>query len=52
MDVFNLFNHPVYGFSSTQGNTCIDCGGNAGLIQSLDANVAMRALQFALKLSF
>jgi hypothetical protein len=42
----------VYGFSSTQGNTCIDCGGNAGLIQSLDANVAMRALQFALKLSF
>jgi hypothetical protein len=52
MDAFNLFNHPVYGFSSTQGNTCIDCGGNAGLIQSLDANVAMRALQFALKLSF
>jgi hypothetical protein len=52
MDVFNLFNHPVYGFSSTQGNTCIDCGGNAGLIQSLDANVSMRELQFALKLAF
>ena len=52
MDAFNLFNHPVYGFSANQGNTCIDCGGNAGLIQSLDANVAMRALQFALRLSF
>ena len=52
MDAFNLFNHPVYGFSANQGNTCIDCGGNAGLIQALDANVAMRALQFALRLSF
>jgi len=52
MDAFNLFNHSVYGFSATQGNTCIDCGGNAGLIQSLDANVGMRALQFALRLTF
>jgi hypothetical protein len=52
MDAFNLFNHAVWGFSANQGNTCIDCGGNAGLIQNLDANVGMRALQFALRLTF
>ena len=52
MDAFNLFNHAVWGFSANQGNTCIDCGGNAGLIQNLDANVSMRALQFALRLTF
>ena len=27
MDAFNVFNHPVLGFNSNQGNTCIDCGG-------------------------
>jgi hypothetical protein len=52
MDAFNIFNHPVLGFSGTQGNTCIDCGGNAGLVQNLDANVTMRALQFALRVNF
>jgi len=48
MDVFNLFNHPVLGGPDTH----IDAGGNAGLITGLDANANMRALQFALRLSF
>lgn len=52
MDAFNVFNHPVGGFSSTQGNLCIDCGGNAGLIQNLEQDVTMRQLQFALRLTF
>ncbi len=59
MDVFNLFNHPVLGFNSNQGNTCIDCVNstgqvfnNAGVVTSLDGNVVMREIQFALRLSF
>ncbi len=52
MDAFNIFNHPVLGFNSNQGNVCIDCGGNAGLVQNLDANVNMRQLQFAVRLNF
>jgi hypothetical protein len=52
MDMFNLFNHRVLGFNQNQGNPCIDCGGNAGLVQNLDANVTMRELQFAIRLSF
>ncbi len=52
MDAFNIFNHPVLGFNGNQGNVCIDCGGNAGLVQNLDANVSMRQLQFALRLNF
>jgi hypothetical protein len=52
MDVFNLFNHPVYGFSSTQGNVCIDCGGNAGQITSLEQDITMRQVQFALRFTF
>jgi hypothetical protein len=59
MDVFNLFNHPVLGFNGNQGNTCIDCVNstgqvfnNAGVVTSLDGNVVMREIQFALRLSF
>jgi len=58
MDMFNMFNHRVLGFNGNQGNTCIDCinngqvFNNAGLVTNLDANVPMRALQFALRLTF
>src|SRR5581483_8990572 len=27
VDAFNVFNHPVLGFNTDQGNHCIDCGG-------------------------
>ena len=58
MDAFNLFNHPVMGFNSNQGNTCIDCSGNAGQITDIEADASpgsttgMRQLEFALKLLF
>jgi len=58
MDAFNVFNHPVLGFNSNQGNTCIDCGGNAGQITDIEADASpgsttgMRQLEFALKFSF
>jgi len=52
MDAYNVFNHPVYGFNSAQGNTCIDCGGNAGKITSLEQDTQMRQLQFGLKFTF
>ena len=54
MDAFNVFNHPVLGFNNNQtgSGACIDCGGNAGLEQNLDANVNMRQLQFAIRLNF
>ncbi len=58
MDAFNVFNHPVLGFNSNQGNTCIDCGGNAGQITDIEADASpgsttgMRQLEFALKLTF
>ena len=52
MDAFNVFNHPVLGFNSNQGNTCIDCGGNAGKVTDIEADTTMRELQFALKLTF
>jgi hypothetical protein len=59
MDVFNLFNHPVLGFSGNQGGTgtCIDCSGN-GQITDIEADsspgstTGMRQLEFALKFSF
>jgi hypothetical protein len=47
MDAFNLFNHPVLALPGT----CIDCSGS-GLITNIDGNTTMRALQFALRLSF
>jgi len=59
MDVFNLFNHRVLNFNANAGNTCIDCmsstgslQNNAGLVTDIDPNTTMRALQFALRLSF
>jgi hypothetical protein len=57
-DAYNVFNHPVLGFNSSQGNTCIDCGGNAGQITDIEADSSpaspsgMRALQFGVRLTF
>jgi len=44
----------VYAFSGNNGaNPCIDCqGGNNGKITGLEGGTEMRALQFALRLSF
>jgi len=56
-DAYNVFNHPVLGFSSTQGNTCVDCSG-AGVINSIEADASpnapngMRQLQFGLRFTF
>jgi hypothetical protein len=58
MDAFNVFNHPVMGFNSNQGNTCVDCSGNAGQITDIEADASpgsttgMRQLEFALRLMF
>jgi hypothetical protein len=52
MDANNIFNHPVMGFSYTQGNTCIDCGGDAGRITNIENNTSMRLLTFGLRFSF
>jgi hypothetical protein len=57
-DAFNVFNHPVLGFNSNQGNTCVDCGGNAGQITDIEADsspgspTGMRQLQFGLRVTF
>jgi len=59
MDAFNVFNHPVLGFSNNQGGsgTCIDCSGN-GQITNIEADsspgstTGMRQLEFALKFTF
>jgi Carboxypeptidase regulatory-like domain/TonB dependent receptor len=57
-DAYNVFNHPVLGFNSNQGNTCVDCGGNAGQITDIEADsapgapIGMRQLQFGVKVSF
>jgi hypothetical protein len=57
-DAYNVFNHPVLGFSSTQGNTCIDCSGNAGQITNIEADASpnapngMRQLQFGVRFTF
>jgi len=56
-DAYNVFNHPVLGFSSTQGNTCIDCAG-AGVITAIEADASpnapngMRQLQFGVRFTF
>ena len=58
MDAYNIFNHPVLGFNSNQGNTCIDCGGDAGRITNVEADASpgspngMRQLQFGLRFTF
>jgi hypothetical protein len=59
MDAFNVFNHPVLGFSANQtgSGACIDCTGN-GRITDIEADSSpgstsgMRQLEFALKFSF
>lgn len=49
VEVFNLFNHPQL----ATPNSCIDCGGDAGRITSLQSNIGqMRNLQFGLRLDF
>jgi len=52
MDANNIFNHPVLGFNYTQGNLCIDCGGDAGRITNIENNTSMRLLTFGLRFSF
>jgi hypothetical protein len=56
MDAFNIFNHPVLDFSQNDGQatggTCVDCGGNNGLIKDIQYGTTMRTLQFGLKLMF
>ncbi len=58
-DAYNVFNHPVMGFNSNQGNLCVDCGGNAGQITDIeqdgspgDGTYGMRRLQFGVRLTF
>jgi hypothetical protein len=57
-DAYNVFNHPVLGFNSNQGNTCVDCGGNAGQITDIEADsapgapIGMRQLQFGFRVTF
>jgi outer membrane receptor protein involved in Fe transport len=56
MDAFNVFNHPVYGFSSQDfgatGGTCVDCTGDNGKIKDIEAGTTMRQLQFGLRIGF
>jgi hypothetical protein len=59
MDAFNVFNHPVLGFTANQGGTgqCIDCPGD-GQINDIEHDASpgsatgMRQLEFALRFSF
>ena len=57
-DAYNVFNHPVLGFNSNQGNTCVDCTGNAGQITDIEGDASpgspngMRQLQFGFKVTF
>ena len=59
MDAFNVFNHPVLGFTANQSGTgqCIDCSGNGAITDiehdaSPGSATGMRQLEFALKLIF
>jgi hypothetical protein len=57
-DAYNVFNHPVLGFNSNQGNTCVDCGGTAGQITDIEnvnspgSPTGMRQLQFGFRVTF
>ena len=59
-DAYNVFNHPVLGFNSNQGNTCVDCSSNpdAGRIDNIEGDsspgspIGMRQLQFGLRVKF
>jgi len=53
VEAFNVFNHPVLGFNSSQGNHCIDCPtGGAGQITSIENGTSPRQLQFGARISF
>ena len=52
VDANNIFNHPVLGFNGSQGNTCIDCTGDAGRITNIENNTSMRLLTFGVRFSF
>jgi hypothetical protein len=56
MDAYNVFNHPILGFSSQDfgatGGTCVDCGGTNGQIRNIENGTTMRQLQFGLKVIF
>jgi Carboxypeptidase regulatory-like domain/TonB dependent receptor len=60
LDAYNVFNHPVLGFNSNQGNTCIDCLTNpdAGRIDDIEKDaspgspIGMRQLQFGVRVRF
>lgn len=51
---FNIFNHPVLGFNSSQGNHCIDCpvSSGAGQITSIENGTSPRQFQFGARVSF
>ena len=58
-DAYNVFNHPVLGFNSNQGNTCVDCTGrDPGRVQDIEGDASpnapngMRQLQFGLRFTF
>jgi len=59
MDAFNVFNHPVLGFTANQtgSGACIDCSGN-GQINDIEHDASpgsatgMRQLEFALRFNF
>jgi outer membrane receptor protein involved in Fe transport len=57
-DAYNVFNHVVLGFNANQGNTCVDCGGNAGQITDIELDGSpgspsgMRQLQFGFRFIF
>lgn len=59
-DAFNVFNHVVLGFNSTQGNLCVDCASNAdaGRIDDIEHDGSpgspngMRQLQFGARVTF
>lgn len=56
-DAFNVFNHPVLGFNSNQGSTCIDCA-TGGKIPDIEKDASpgspngMRQLQFGVRVTF
>ena len=56
VDAFNVFNHPILGFSSQDyaatGGTTVDGTGNNGTIRNIEDGSTMRELQFGLKLMF
>ena len=49
---FNVFNHAALSIPSATDAVCVDCGGQSGEITSLDPNVLMRQLQFAVRVRF